>query len=434
MAEELTYKDVLRDPQYMKLLFSNLINRFGDSIDAIAFTWLVYRITNSASWTALIFGLNLLPNIVIQPFLGPIVERLNKKKVIVFTHILRGSVILAFVLMYLAGLVNPYIMTGFTLVITTIESFNLPASMAIIPSIVSKEKLAHAMSLNSSLSSAVSLVGISLEGVIIARLSVQSAMFIDIATFFIAALIMMFVKTVAETEDNTPEAPEGEQVDQAQAGGSYIYSLKEGIKYVLRNSVMLDVCIFAVFINFFTVPIQSMQAPVADEVYKLGSGFLSVSGIAGSIGGIIGAAITPWIMRKFPVKKILVLGGVIFGGFMFLFSLGGMFGGAAIPGYLWAAMCYIVLAGSSNIMAGTVNIQFEKSCDQNYLARAGAVLGAASMAATPLGAFLVSLVTVYIGPGVLIGIFGIMVMAMMIPVFMSKADYEIAKGEVTNES
>ena len=90
MAEELTYKDVLRDPQYMKLLFSNLINRFGDSIDAIAFTWLVYRITNSASWTALIFGLNLLPNIVIQPFLGPIVERLNKKKVIVFTHILRG--------------------------------------------------------------------------------------------------------------------------------------------------------------------------------------------------------------------------------------------------------------------------------------------------------------------------------------------------------
>ena len=434
MAEELTYKDVLKDPQYMKLLFSNLINRFGDSIDAIAFTWLVYRITNSASWAALIFGLNLLPNVVIQPFLGPIVERLNKKKVIVFTHILRGFVILAFVLTYLAGLVNPFIMAGFTLVITTIESFNLPASLAIIPSIVSKEKLAHAMSLNSSLSSAVSLVGISIAGVIIAKLGVQFAMFIDIATFFIAAFIMMFVKLMTETEDNTQQLPVEEHIGTGQVEESYISSLKEGIKYVLRNSVIMNICLFAVLLNFCIVPINALQAPIADEVYKLGSGFLSVIGIAGSIGGIIGAAITPSVMGKHSVKKVLVLGGLIQGTFMILFSLGGKFGGAAIWGYLWASMCYIMIAGASTIMAGTVNIQFEKTCDTNYLARAGAVLGAASMSAAPLGSFLVSLISVYVGPAVLIGTFGIMIIAMMILVFLSKTDYEIAKGGAANES
>ena len=153
MAKEFKYRDIVKSPEYRKLLLTNLINRFGDSVDAIAFTWLVYEITGSASWSALIFGLNMLPNIIVQPFAGPVIEKLDKKKVIVATHILRGIVISAFVGMYLAGIVNPFIMAAFTLLITTIESFNLPASTAFIPSIIKKEHLTHAMSLNSTLSS-----------------------------------------------------------------------------------------------------------------------------------------------------------------------------------------------------------------------------------------------------------------------------------------
>ena len=428
MANELTYKDVIKDPQYMKLLFSNLINRFGDSIDAIAFTWLVYKITNSASWAALIFGLNLLPNILVQPFVGPIVERMNKKMVIVFTHLIRGCVILAFAFMYMKGAVNPYIMMGFTLVITTIESFNLPASRAVIPLIVSKDKLAHAMSLNSSLSSAVSLVGTSLAGFIIARLGVQIAMFIDIATFFIAAVAMILVKTSEEAED----ADVSEQ--QAHKEESYISSLKQGIAYVYHNRVILNVCAVAIILNFFTTPIGALQAPMATEVYKLGSELLSVIGIAGSIGGILGAIITPKIMSRFSVKTVLVFGGLLLGGFTYLLSLGGMFGGAVIPGYLWAAMCIIVLNGAAGIMTGVINIQFERTCDLNYLARAGAVLGAASMVATPVGSFIVSAASVYVGPGFLIGVFGLMSIVSMVIVLFSKADFEIEKREATNES
>ncbi|WP_044914901.1 hypothetical protein [Butyrivibrio sp. WCE2006] len=66
--KKITYKDILKIPNCRKLISSNLINRFGDSVDAIAFTWLVYQITGSATWSALIFGLNQLPGIFVQPF------------------------------------------------------------------------------------------------------------------------------------------------------------------------------------------------------------------------------------------------------------------------------------------------------------------------------------------------------------------------------
>ncbi len=54
MAKEFKYRDIVKSPEYRKLLLTNLMNRFGDSVDAIAFTWLVYEITSSASWSALI--------------------------------------------------------------------------------------------------------------------------------------------------------------------------------------------------------------------------------------------------------------------------------------------------------------------------------------------------------------------------------------------
>ena len=81
------YSKILKESEYIKLLFSNLINRFGDSVESITFTWVVYQITNSAAWSAIVFALNVLPNVIVQPFAGAIVEKMNKKQVLIATQI-----------------------------------------------------------------------------------------------------------------------------------------------------------------------------------------------------------------------------------------------------------------------------------------------------------------------------------------------------------
>lgn len=52
------YREILRQTQFMKLVAANVVNRLGDALDAVAYTWIVYQVTGSASWAALIFGLN----------------------------------------------------------------------------------------------------------------------------------------------------------------------------------------------------------------------------------------------------------------------------------------------------------------------------------------------------------------------------------------
>lgn len=390
------YADILKEKTYRKLLISNVINRFGDSIDAIAFTWLVYSVTGSAAWASFIYGLNLLPNIFLQPFFGPVVEKMNKKHVIVATHLLRGSVILIFSLIYMCSKVTPYLMAAFTLIITSVESFNLPAASSIIPEVLSADKLTKGLSLNSILSGMASLAGTGAAGIIIATAGVQTAMFLDVLSFFIAAGIVLSMKMVYR--ENTI----------ADHSENYLSMLKNGVSYLIHNHILVSYCILAVGLNFFIVPLNALQGPIAKEIYGQGSELLSVIGMAESVGSILGSAAVPKLMERSSSKTIFFLWGSMIGISMIVLSRGTVVSGMLIPGLLLAGICCFVMGFSAGIMNGTVNIQFLRYCSKDYIARAGALLGAAAVAASPIASFLVSAASSFITTASLLCCSGIM--------------------------
>lgn len=92
------------NPQFSKLLIANAVSRFGDSIDMIAFAWLIYTITNSASGSAVIVGVNQFVSVMFQPFVGSIVESRNKKRVMVYADIMRFAAIFIFFIVNRAGM------------------------------------------------------------------------------------------------------------------------------------------------------------------------------------------------------------------------------------------------------------------------------------------------------------------------------------------
>ena len=83
------YRQIFKQREFMKMTGANFINRFGDSIDMIAFTWLIFELTGSASWSAIMLGVNMIPNVLVQPFAGAIVERMEKKNIMIACDILR---------------------------------------------------------------------------------------------------------------------------------------------------------------------------------------------------------------------------------------------------------------------------------------------------------------------------------------------------------
>ncbi len=429
------YGEIIKEREYRKLIFATVINRFGDSVDAIAFTWLVYQITHSAAWSAIVFALNTLPNVVIQPFAGAIVEKMDKKHVIVATHLLRAVIITLFALLYRAGLVNALVMAIFTLVITTVESFNLPATSAFTIQVVKKEHMTCGMSLNSMLSSAASLAGTGAAGVIIATAGVSAAMMIDVVTFGVAAVLISAMKAgrakvteAAQNEASKTTSEAGEKENKKEQ--SKIEFFLDGFRYVAGSRVICNYGLLAVALNFMLIPINALQAPIASEIFKMGGEILSIAGAFAAIGGIAGSALVPVLSQKLSPLKMIMFGTSLLGAGMLGMACGGVFAGNNIACYVDVAASFFIMMVAASIIGGTINIQFMKNADPKYIARAAAVMGACGTACMPVGSLLLSAVVTKVSTEAILVFCVIFAIAILAILVFVKPQMEIEEGSL----
>ena len=387
--DKVKYRDILKLKEYRKLIASSIVNRFGDSVDAIAFTWLVYMVTGSASWSAIIYALNQLPTVLLQPFAGALVERMNKKKIMVAADLIRGFIIVAVACLYKAnGSVSPWVLAAMTLMISSVEAFGMPAGSAFVPLILEKKYYSHGLSLNSTVSNIMQLVGMASAGIIIGVGGIEAAMFVDAATFFISGLFKISIKVKETIEDVSKKNGSGMQ--------TYFKTLKEGFKYVAAKKVILNCCILAMLANATLVPLNALQSPMAVEIFGQGSEFLSVMGIALIIGTALGSLITPKLMGKFKERPLIVFFGIALGIIYGLYTLGIYTHGNVIAAYSLNIVCALIMGIAISVISQIFTIQFMNSVENEYLARAASILNATSSAATPLTSGLVSLMAKFI--------------------------------------
>ena len=376
------YKDVFTQKEYLKHIVANSISRFGDSIDAIAFTWLVYAITGSAAWSAIVFAFNQLPSVLIQPFVGPVVEGMNKKKVMIITDFIRGGIIIGLVILYLTEYLNPWVLLLFTFCNSTVEAFSMPAFTAVVPKIIEEKYYTYGTALSSTISTIVQLAGTAAGGVIIGVWGVETAILIDGGSFFVAGILRTFLKL---DEINLRKG----KLEFKE----YFETLKEGAVYIKKQPVIYNFCLMAVITNAILVPINSLQTPLITEVMGQGSELLSAFSIAMFIGMLIGSVVFPLIMEKLQVRTVVVITGISIGSTFFLYTMGIYVQGNIVAIYLITMSASVILGIGASMLSSVLNVQFMKVVSQEYLARVAAIFSAGACAATPIVSLVVSVVS-----------------------------------------
>lgn len=376
------YKDVFTQKEYLKHIVANSISRFGDSIDAIAFTWLVYAITGSAAWSAIVFAINQLPSVLIQPFVGPVIEGMNKKKVMIITDFIRGEIIIGLVILYLTEYLNPWVLLLFTFCNSTVEAFSMPAFTAVVPKIIEEKYYTYGTALSSTISTIVQLAGTAAGGVIIGVWGVETAILIDGGSFFAAGLLRTFLRL---DEKNLRKG----KLEFKE----YFETLKEGAVYIKKKPVIYNFCLMAIITNAILVPINSLQTPLITEVMGQGSELLSVFSMAMFIGMLIGSVVFPLIMEKMQVRTVVVITGISIGSTFFLYTMGIYVQGNIVAIYLLTMIASVILGISTSMLSSVLNVQFMKVVSQEYLARVAAIFSAGACAATPIVSMLVSVVS-----------------------------------------
>lgn len=372
---------LLREKGYVKLVVSSLICRFADAIDVLVYSWMTYAITGSVTNSSIVYAANQIPTVVIQPIAGTIVEKLNKKSVYIVSNAIRSFIIMsAFALLFVGKLSFPYLVIS-TFLVSTVEAFNSPASMALVPLLLRKELFGIAVSASASLNVFAQLLGTVLGGLIIGLYGIQFGLAVDGLLFLISAIVVGFIKIESAKDEKTTNIMKNFKSDFSQ-----------GISYITKNKAAVDFCIIAFLINFAIVPLNSLQSPLADMIYNSGSELISVIGVMLIIGNCIGPIIGNAIKEKNSATVYLSCGLGI-GGFVALFSLGKYILMNHVISILYCGAVSLLLGILLSILSTVLTIKLVESVAQGYLARTSSVMNAIGCLANPSAALLISLLT-----------------------------------------
>lgn len=377
-VEKLSYKEILKQKEYMKIIVAALINRFGDSIDAIASTWIVYQITGSAAWSAAIFGINRLPTILITPFAGAWVECRNKKNIMVITDFVRAICVFLVATCFLLGILQPWMLVLSNFMISTVEAFRGPAGTALTPKILEKKYYSYGMSLLSTLATVMELVGTAAAAGIIAYIGISGAIYIDMITFILSALIICTVKSKEEKQ----------QIQKINVN-EYFETLTDGMKYLKKAKTIRFFVWISLFLNAILVPCNSLEVPIVNEILSGGTELLSIMSVATTAAMLLGSFIYPKIDGKVSGKMLLFLSGVGIGIFYIGIVAFQPLYGNKIFMYVFATLLLGVASFVVALANAFISIEFVRTLDERYMARANAVATSISVAALPIVSFII---------------------------------------------
>lgn len=370
------YRQIFSQREYLKFIGANFINRLGDSIDTVAFTWLVYDLTGSASWSAIVFGVNMIPNVLIQPFAGAIVEKMKKKRVLIITDAARAFLTLCIALLYMKGFLQPWMLLMITFLNSSFEAFHSPASTSFTPLILDKQYYDFGVSFAQSSYRLCELIGIGVGGVLLAGTGIFGAIICDAISFLLSALLIFFIHVKEEVNSSFHH----EQ--------TYFQLLKEGISYVKGSSVLIFICFGTALTNIVLVPYNSLLTPFVRDVLHGDAALLSQSLIALSIGMGIGSFLYPYLHTKLSNRFLFLIGGFATG--VYYFSLVKLVSNNILVLMAMMLLFSFLFGGFVALMINVINLSLMKQVEKTYLARTSAILNASSTLAIPLTSFLLS--------------------------------------------
>jgi MFS family permease len=184
----------LRHRNFRLFFGGQSISLIGTWMTRIATAWLVYRITCSALLLGTVSFMGQIPTFLLAPFAGVWVDRLNRRRVLVWTQSLSAVQSLALAALTLSHIITiPWIL-GLAVMQGMINAFDMPGRQAFMVQMVEdRADLGNAIAINSSMVNMARLVGPSLAGLVIAASNEGWCFLIDGISYLavIASLLMM---------------------------------------------------------------------------------------------------------------------------------------------------------------------------------------------------------------------------------------------------
>ena len=297
----------MRNPIPLYSLFiANAISLVGNVFTMIAIPWFVLQTTGSATQTGITGFFTILPVVLAGFFGGALIDRLGYKRTSVISDLASGVTTALVPLLYFTIGLEFWQLMVLVFLGALLDSPGGTARAALLPELAEQAgmPIERVTSLIHVIERSARLIGAPLAGFLIGIIGTANVLWLDALSFFVSAAIIGLV------------IPTPKLADKEQKSGNYVEELREGLRFIRGDRLILSIVIMVMLTNFLDAIFGGVLQPVyVREVYgsALNLGLLIAANGGGAvIGGLIFAAIGHRLPRHTTFVGAFVLTGFRF--------------------------------------------------------------------------------------------------------------------------
>jgi len=343
----------------------------GSGLVQFALVWWLTQATGSATVLAMATLTATLPGVFLAPFAGALVDRWDRRVVMMMADGLIALATLGLAVLYAMGAERVWIVYAVMFCRAAGGSFHWAAMQASTSLLVPEEQLSRVAGLNQTLNGVVNIIGPPAGALLLQLSSLQGILAIDVVTAFLAIAPLLVV--------SIPK-PEARDVEGRVAGGiTVVQDVREGFRYVRGWPGLFVVLLMGAGVNFLLTPAMSLMPLLVTDHFGGGAlelGWLESSwGVGVVVGGLILSAWGGFERRI--TTSLTGLTGI---------GLGFVVAGVVPPSALVAAVGGFFLAGMMNpVTNGPILAVVQAWVEPGMQGRVFALVQSLTTAATPLG-------------------------------------------------
>jgi MFS family permease len=298
----------LRHRNFRLFFTGQSISLIGTWMTRVATSWLVYRLTKSSLLLGTVGFAGQIPTFLLAPLAGVIVDRIDRRKVLVWTQVLAmaQSLLLAWLTLTHRITIAEILVLGS--VQGVINAFDMPGRQSFMVKMVeNREDLSNAIAINSSMVNAARLIGPSLAGLLIAATNEGWCFLVD-GISYIAVVASLLMMRVPHTREERHEVSMFEQ-------------LREGWAYVSNFTPIRTILLMFALLSLMGWPFMVLMPVFAAQVLHGGAHTLGFLMGAVGVGSLISAL--SLVMRRSVrgLTKMIPVAALVFGAGLICFGL-----------------------------------------------------------------------------------------------------------------
>jgi len=345
---------ILKNRTFLLFFLGNTISLIGFGFNLVGVSWLVLEVTGSELALGKLMAMATVPGVVLALFAGIIIDKVNRKWLLVVLDLFRMVVVGTFVILLIQDRFSMTALFITVLLMGTGSSLFWPTAQAFVQELVSAKDYFHANALLSASYQAGSILGAGIGGVVIHFYGVPTALAFNALTHLISALLISAAPFRRQVVHH-----EVESIWQSVSKGFIYFKEKAGVLMLGLTTILADVAIWGA--------LSVLTITISKEVFLAGSlGYGLMEGFYG-VGALISTVAVGYMTRFLGRGRALLLCYVVAGVMCLLAPI-------AIFIYL-AGVAYFFMGLHNNAARICIRTIFMEQIPNKIMGRVQTILG-----------------------------------------------------------